>query len=128
MSPSQRRMRCFAGPSLACSSLRARLDRAFRHLAGPAATLCREPSMAVIPSVFGTGSGIDRETLAAARYDIVTARRESGYSRSKRGLPLKKSLNQHRPAIGFKAGRRVQSGQCDARIEPTPGGNASMNS
>ena len=55
MSLSQRLMRCFAGSFLACTSLRTRLDRPFRHLAGRFAMLCCEPSMVLIPSVSEQG-------------------------------------------------------------------------
>jgi hypothetical protein len=56
MSLSQRRIRCFAGSSMARTSLRTRLDLAFRHLAGRFATLFCGPSMVEIHSLFGTGS------------------------------------------------------------------------
>jgi hypothetical protein len=58
MSPSQRRMRCFAGSSRASTSLRTRLDGAFPHPAGGFTMLRCEPSTVTIPSAFGTGIGL----------------------------------------------------------------------
>ena len=57
MSLSQRRIRCFAGSSLARTGLRTRRDRAFPHLARRFPMFCCGPCMAVTPSVSKTEFG-----------------------------------------------------------------------
>jgi hypothetical protein len=93
---SQRRIRCFAGSSLARTSLRTRLDRALRHLAGPFAILCCGLSIAMIPFCFRNRewrcSGDARIELASSEHD-----RQVGWSHEQstadfRGLRITTSL------------------------------------
>jgi hypothetical protein len=124
MSLSQLRMRCFAGSSLARTSLRTRLDRAFRNLAGRVATLCCEPSMVVIPSVFGTGSGLTgrlswlRVTTSSPPGEIwvtvvargwpcsgKTAIPGTGFDRVRESASGTRSIG---PSLGVEAGAELQ--------------------
>jgi hypothetical protein len=73
MSLSQRRMRCFAGSSLASTSLRTRLDRAFRHPAGGVHDASVPAFHGHDPFCFRNRDWIDQEILVAPRYDIITA-------------------------------------------------------